>query len=90
MFSDLPGKPLVVGNAPQLELLKRAEIVISHAGPNTVLETLMQGKPLLALPMALDQPAVATRLSALGVAEVLPVGNPLHRADSHRAVEGAD
>ena len=75
MFSDLPGKPLVVGNAPQLELLKRAQIVISHAGPNTVLETLMQGKPLLALPMALDQPAVAARLAALGVAEVLRVEN---------------
>jgi UDP:flavonoid glycosyltransferase YjiC (YdhE family) len=72
MFSDLPGKPLVVGNAPQLELLKRAQIVISHAGPNTVLETLMQGKPLLALPMTLDQPAVAARLAALGVAVVLP------------------
>jgi len=66
---------LVVGNAPQLELLKRAQIVISHAGPNTVLETLMQGKPLLALPMALDQPAVAARLAALGVAEVLSVEN---------------
>ncbi len=75
MFSDLPGNPLVVGNAPQLELLKRAQIVISHAGPNTVLETLMQGKPLLALPMALDQPAVAARLATLGVAEVLPVEN---------------
>ena len=75
MFSDLPGKPLVVGNAPQLELLKRAQIVISHAGPNTVLETLMEGKPLLALPMALDQPAVAARLAALGVAEVLPTEN---------------
>jgi zeaxanthin glucosyltransferase len=75
MFSDLPGKPLVVGNAPQLELLKRAQIVISHAGPNTVLETLVQGKPLLALPMALDQPAVAARLAALGVAEVLPAEN---------------
>jgi MGT family glycosyltransferase len=75
MFSDLPGKPLVVGNAPQLELLKRAQIVISHAGPNTVLETLMQGKPLLALPMVLDQPAVAARLAALGVAVVLPAEN---------------
>lgn len=75
LLSDLPGKPLVVGNAPQLELLKRAQIVISHAGPNTVLETLMEGKPLLALPMALDQPAVAARLAALGVAEVLPADN---------------
>jgi MGT family glycosyltransferase len=71
MFTDMPGNPLVVKNAPQLELLNRAEIVITHAGPNTVLETLMQGKPMLALPLTLDQPAVATCLARLGVAEVL-------------------
>jgi zeaxanthin glucosyltransferase len=71
MFAGLPGNSLVVGNAPQLELLKRAEIVITHAGPNTVLETLMLGKPMLALPMTLDQPAVAACLARLGVAEVL-------------------
>jgi zeaxanthin glucosyltransferase len=75
MFTGLPGNPLVVGNAPQLELLARAEIVITHAGPNTVLETLMQGKPMLALPITLDQPAVATRLARLGVAEVLSIEN---------------
>ena len=71
MFTGLPGNPLVVKDAPQLELLNRAEIVITHAGPNTVLETLMQGKPMLALPITLDQPAVAARLARAGVAEVL-------------------
>jgi zeaxanthin glucosyltransferase len=71
MFAGLPGDPLVVENAPQLELLDRAKIVITHAGPNTVLETLMLGKPMLALPITLDQPAVAARLARLGVAEVL-------------------
>jgi zeaxanthin glucosyltransferase len=71
-FADLPGKPLVVHNAPQLDLLSRADIVITHAGPNTVLETLLQGKPMLALPIALDQPAIAMHLQRLGVAEVLP------------------
>ncbi|QHN04979.1 hypothetical protein FTO74_17635 [Granulicella sp. WH15] len=75
LFVDLPGDPLVVKDAPQLELLKRAEIVITHAGPNTVLETLMQGKPMLALPMVLDQPAVATRLARLNAAEVLSIPN---------------
>jgi zeaxanthin glucosyltransferase len=73
MFQDLPGKPLVVKNAPQLELLKRAHIVITHAGPNTVFETLLQGKPMIALPKAFDQPAIAARLEWLGVAEVLRV-----------------
>jgi MGT family glycosyltransferase len=67
----LPGNPIVVRNAPQLELLKMATVVITHAGPNTVLETLLQGKPMLALPVTLDQPAVAARVARLGAAEFL-------------------
>jgi MGT family glycosyltransferase len=73
MFSDLPGKPLVVKFAPQLELLRLAKIVITHGGPNTVFEALMEGKPMVAIPLAHDQPAVAARLARLGIAEVLPV-----------------
>ena len=71
LFTGLPGNPILVANAPQLELLQRATIVITHAGPNTALETLMQGKPMLALPIALDQPAIAAHLARLGAAEVL-------------------
>ena len=71
-FTNLPGNPLVIENAPQLDLLERADLVITHAGPNTALEALLFGKPMLALPVALDQPAVATHLERLGVAEVLP------------------
>lgn len=67
----LPGNPIVVPNAPQIELLKIAAVVITHAGPNTVLETLLQGKPMLALPVTLDQPAVAAHIARLGAAEVL-------------------
>jgi MGT family glycosyltransferase len=67
----LPGDPLVVRNAPQLQLLRKAALVITHAGPNTVLETLLQGKPMLALPVDLDQPAVAAHIERLGAAEVL-------------------
>jgi MGT family glycosyltransferase len=70
-FANLPGNPLVVENAPQLDLIQRADLVITHAGPNTVLETLLSGKPMLALPVALDQPAVATHLERLGVAQVI-------------------
>jgi len=76
MFDGLPGKPLVVRDAPQLELLKRAEIVITHGGLNTALETLMEGKPMLVIPKDFDQPAVAARLAWLRVAEVLPLGAP--------------
>jgi len=72
MFADLPGNPLVVRQAPQLELIKMAEIVINHAGINTVLETLMEGKPMIAIPITHDQPALAARLSWLHLAEVIP------------------
>ncbi len=74
MFDSLPGKPLVVRDAPQLELLKKAEIVITHGGLNTTLETLMEGKPMVVIPKAFDQHAVAARLAWLRVAEVLPLG----------------
>ena len=73
-FHDLPGRPLVVRDAPQLELLKKAEIVITHAGPNTAFETLMQGKPMIAIPKAFDQPAIAARLAWFGAAIVLRPG----------------
>jgi zeaxanthin glucosyltransferase len=72
-FHDLAGNPLVTKYAPQLELLKLATIVITHGGPNTVFESLMEGKPMVAIPLAHDQPAVAARLARLGIAEVLPV-----------------
>lgn len=72
MFAALPGDPLVVRDAPQLELIKRAHVVITHGGLNTALETLMEGKPMIVIPKSFDQPAVAVRLERLGVAEVLP------------------
>lgn len=71
VFSDMPGDPLVVRYAPQLELLRIASLVITHAGLNTVLETLMEGTPLIAIPLAYDQPAIADRLARLEVAAVL-------------------
>jgi zeaxanthin glucosyltransferase len=74
MLDGLPGKPLVVRDAPQLELLKKAGIVITHGGLNTALETLMEGKPMIVIPKAFDQPAVAARLAWLRVAEVIPPG----------------
>lgn len=66
-----PGNPIVIPFAPQLELLKRASLVISHAGLNTVLESLMQGVPLVVLPIANDQPGVAARVRHAGVGELL-------------------
>jgi MGT family glycosyltransferase len=73
VFAGLPGNPLVVRTAPQLDLLKRAEVAITHGGLNTALETLMEGKPMIVIPKSLDQPAVATRLERLRVAEAISI-----------------
>src|SRR3954468_7993425 len=69
----LPGEPIVVGFAPQLELLGTAALAITHAGLNTVLEALSHGCPMVAIPVGNDQPGVAERVRWLGAGEVLPL-----------------
>ena len=84
LLADLPGDPLVAQFAPQLELIKLASVVVSHAGPNTSFEALMEAKPMIVIPLAYDQPAIAARLAHFGIAEVLPFkrlsAQKLHRA----------
>lgn len=73
LVGPLPGNPLVVGYAPQLELLARAALTITHAGLNTVLESLSCGVPMVAIPVGNDQPGVAARVKWLGAGELLPL-----------------
>jgi zeaxanthin glucosyltransferase len=72
-LASLPGNPLVVSYAPQLELLSRAALTITHAGLNTVLESLSNGVPMVAIPVGNDQPGVAARVKWLGAGELLPL-----------------
>lgn len=67
----LPGSPLVVSFAPQLDLLKRAALCITHAGMNTTMECLAEGVPMVAIPITNDQPGVAARIAWTGCGEFL-------------------
>jgi zeaxanthin glucosyltransferase len=67
----LPGSPIVVAYAPQLELLQRTTMTITHAGTNTVLDCLSNGIPMVAIPITIDQPGLASRLAWAGAAEVV-------------------
>jgi zeaxanthin glucosyltransferase len=58
-----PGNAIIVKRAPQLELLKHTSVCITHAGLNTVLESLAQGVPQVAIPVGADQPGVAARIA---------------------------
>ncbi|MDI4663625.1 glycosyltransferase [Xanthobacter autotrophicus] len=59
---------------PQQEVLKRCAAAVLHCGMNTVLDALAEGVPLVAVPIAFEQPATAARLAYAGVAEVVPAG----------------
>src|SRR5258708_12750345 len=61
-ISSLPANCIVVNRTPQIELLKRAALCITHAGLNTVLESLTHGLPMVAIPVTNDQPAEPTRM----------------------------
>jgi len=58
-----PRNAIIVPRAPQLDLLKLASVCITHAGLNTVLESLAQGVPQVAIPVTFDQPSVAARIA---------------------------
>ncbi len=68
----LAGSPLVVRYSPQIELLKRCRLFVTHAGLNSVLESLHAGVPMVAIPVTNDQPAVAARVKRTGTGEVIP------------------
>jgi MGT family glycosyltransferase len=63
---ELPGDPLVVDFAPQLALLERAAMLITHAGLNTTLEAISRGVPMVAMPRSADQPGNAARIEYSG------------------------
>ncbi|MBE9046002.1 glycosyltransferase [Pleurocapsales cyanobacterium LEGE 10410] len=70
---ELPGNPIVVGYAPQLELLSKAALTITHAGMNTTLESLSYGVPMVAIPITNDQPGVAARIVWTQTGEAIPL-----------------
>lgn len=72
-IGPLPGNTIAVKRAPQLELLKRASVCITHGGLNTVLESLAQGVPQVAIPVTVDQPGVAARIAEKKVGLSVPL-----------------
>jgi zeaxanthin glucosyltransferase len=63
----------VVNHVPQIELLKRSALCITHAGLNTTLEALTQGVPLVAIPVTNDQPGVAARIAYTKTGAFVPL-----------------
>jgi len=70
-LGPVPANTIVVRSAPQIELLKRAALCITHAGLNTTLESLAHGVPMVAIPIGYDQPGAAARIAHHDTGEVI-------------------
>jgi zeaxanthin glucosyltransferase len=64
-----PGAPNVrcVALAPQIALLRRASLMISHGGLNSLKEAVCCGVPVVVLPHVTDQPGNAARIELHGL-----------------------
>ncbi|HEU4457856.1 MAG TPA: nucleotide disphospho-sugar-binding domain-containing protein [Methylibium sp.] len=62
----LPGAPIVARHLPQRRVIARCELVVTHGGMNTVLDALALGVPLVLVPLAMEQGAIARRVVRAG------------------------
>ena len=66
---------------PQLEVLKKVDLFITHGGMNSTSEGLYHNIPLIIVPQFGDQATVAKRVSTLG-ASIALIGRDNYTADS--------
>ncbi len=52
-------------------VLERGRLLVSHAGHGSVMKALWFGRPMVLVPWGRDQPGVAARAAALGVAQIM-------------------
>jgi len=74
--SEFPKGSIVLPYVPQLEVLKHVDIMISHGGANSVLESLSNGVPIALLPLCNDQFLQAQFVMQARVGTVLNAQEP--------------
>ncbi len=68
---ELEQLALVFDYVKQPEIFEDCEILISHSGLNTALDALSYGRPIVAIPLGIEQGAIATKLKRAGCAIVV-------------------
>lgn len=69
-----PSNVIVVQRAPQLGLLARARLMITHGGLGSVKECIAHGVPMLVFPLDVDQPGNAARVVHHGLGLAADIG----------------
>jgi zeaxanthin glucosyltransferase len=84
-LEPIAGNPVLVKYAPQLELMRRSALSVSHGGLNTVMEALSNGVPMVVIPITHDHPGIGARVQWTRTGEVVPM-KQLSKEKVRRAV----
>lgn len=71
-LAAIPDNFIVRPYVPQLEILQRASLFITHGGMNSTSEALFYGVPVIVVPQHGDQFMVATQVTEVGAGLMLP------------------
>ncbi len=74
-LARVPPNARVESVASHAQVLRRAVLLLSHAGHGSVMKALWHGRPMVLVPWGRDQPGVAARAETLGVAVIVPSGS---------------
>ncbi|MGV4335258.1 macrolide family glycosyltransferase [Bacillus subtilis] len=71
-LEDIPANFTIRQSVPQLEVLEKADLFISHGGMNSTMEAMNAGVPLVVIPQMYEQELTANRVDELGLGVYLP------------------
>lgn len=66
-FPRVPANVIVMPRVPLLQMIEKADVLITHGGFNTVKEALLLGTPMIVFPFSNDQPMNAARVAYHGL-----------------------
>ncbi len=73
--SAIPSNATIFKSVPQLGLLPKIDLFISHGGNNSTMEAMSCGKPIIVMPIGGEQSDNASRAVYLGVGKKVDIAN---------------
>lgn len=70
-LGPVPNNFLVSAYVPQLDILKRARVFVTHSGMNSTMESLYYGVPMVCVPQMIEQNITARRIGDMGLGIML-------------------
>jgi len=71
----VPQNFLLAPYVPQLEVLQRTSVFVTHGGMNSMMESLYFGVPVVVVPQIIEQEMTAQRCAGLGLGVALDPNN---------------